>query len=91
MRAQPKNRDARAGGTGIGREVQIGWKHKDSQTLPTIQAPLFTAIPLGVRTWAVKVVAPTGEETRLGRFDDRLHALGAAVLLAAQACGGVRP
>ena len=62
----------------------------NSQYRPGVQAALFTAVPIG-RAWTVKAIAPDGEELRLGRFEDRLHALGAAVLLASQAEGRVSP
>lgn len=51
---------------------------------------VFTAVPSG-RDWRVKVLSPDGEITLLGRFDSRLPALGAAVLLAARAEGRVLP
>ena len=88
MRAPP-NRKARAGGTGLGSDLAnlVGYKQLDNRTPRHLQA-CFTAVPTG-RFWCVKAIAPNGQATRLGRFDDRLHALGAAVLLAAQAEGSV--
>ena len=47
---------------------------------------VLTAVPVGP-SWRVKAIAQGGEITLLGRFDGRLAALGAALLLSAQ-CGG---
>lgn len=69
-----------------------GWQilSRDNRLHPTVSSPIFTAIPIGL-AWCVKVISPVGEETRLGRFNDRMHALGAAALLAAQVEGQVWP
>ena len=47
---------------------------------------VLTAVPVG-RAWRIKAIAQSGEITLLGRFDGRLAALGAGVLLA-ERCGG---
>ena len=52
--------------------------------------PIFTAIPRGT-SWAIKAVASNGTIQTFGRFDGRLPALGAAVLMAAQVEGRVLP
>jgi hypothetical protein len=48
--------------------------------------PIVTAVPVG-RDWRVKTIAEDGQVTLLGRFDGRLSALGAALVLSAR-CGG---
>ena len=48
---------------------------------------IVTAIPAG-RNWRIKAIGRDGETVLLGRFDGRLAALGACVLLAKQ-CSGV--
>jgi hypothetical protein len=47
---------------------------------------IVTAVPVG-RDWRVKTIAEDGEVTLLGRFDGRLSALGAALVLSVR-CGG---
>lgn len=92
MRALPNEKASPGWGPGGSFEIErLGetFNERDKRTCPVVQ-PVFTAIPTG-RLWAVKVVAPDGEETRVGRFADRLHALGAAVLLAEQVRGEVQP
>ena len=54
------------------------------------QESLFTATPIG-RRWQVKAISPAGDVTFLGRFDGRLAALGAALLLATHARGRAVP
>jgi len=91
MRAPRKNRNAGLAPR-VGKELALdSWKPLDSRSCPDIQAALFTAIPIGVHAWTVKAVSPDGNETRLGKFDGRLPALGAAVLMAAHAEGRVCP
>ena len=51
---------------------------------------LLTAIPTG-RDWAVKMLSPDGEIALLGRFDSRLPALGAALLISARVGGRAVP
>jgi hypothetical protein len=50
----------------------------------------ITAVPTG-EWWRIKAVSASGETTLLGRFDGRLPALGAAVLLAEQVGAQVVP
>jgi hypothetical protein len=90
MNAPPEKPNARRA-PGAGRELAIkSWKPLDSQSLPTSQEPIFTAIPFGT-SWQVKCLAPSGDVALFGKFDGRLPALGAAVLIAAQAEGRVLP
>jgi hypothetical protein len=51
---------------------------------------LLTAVPTGTR-WCVKAIGPNGTVQLFGRFDGRLPALGAAVLLAEQVGAQVVP
>jgi hypothetical protein len=67
------------------------WTPLDSQSRHASQQSIFTAIPIGASAWAVKAVSPDGEEIRSGKFEGRLAALGAAVLMAARAEGRVLP
>jgi hypothetical protein len=91
MRWPPENRNAAVAGRGVGRDrLRTFRDHLDSQSLASLQEPIFTAVPSG-RYWQVKAMAPDGDVARLGNFRDRLTALGGAVLLSAQAGGTVVP
>ena len=85
-RRDPNNRNAGLSGhsgAGVGKNDLPGRSdnHLLKPNSDADQVPLFTAAPCGVR-WQVKVVAADGSVARLGRFDNRLTALGASVLLA---------
>lgn len=87
-RAPPECRKARAGGTGLGKDLGKlkSWKQRDSLPLRDVQAPIFTARPRGTR-WAVAAISHEGESIKLGIFPHRRDALGAAAIMA-DACGG---
>jgi hypothetical protein len=51
---------------------------------------LLTAAPVGTR-WCVKAITQSGDAALVGAFDDRLSALGAAVLVAEQVGAQVLP
>jgi hypothetical protein len=69
-------------------------QERNSNKLISFQAqdnfPVLTAIPVGPRHWRVKTLA-AGQVELFGLFDNRLQALGAAVLLAARVHGRVVP
>jgi len=52
--------------------------------------PLFSAVPRS-KWWAVKAIGPDGQVALVGQFDDRLSALGAALLMSVQAGGRAIP
>lgn len=62
----------------------------DSCTLHNSQESIFTAIPCG-STWRVKAISSDGKLALLGHFENRLSALGAALLMSVQAGGRVLP
>ena len=87
----PENRNAGlAPGVGSGSANLTGWKQSDTAISADLQAAIFTAIPTG-RYWRVKVLAHSGEVMLLGKFESRLPALGAALLMSAQGGGAVLP
>jgi hypothetical protein len=92
-RAPPdaENRNAAGASRGVGKNGLAG--RSDSQLLkPNSDADqvVFTAVPRGL-AWQVKALSPNGDVSRHGRFNGRLEALGACVLLARQCGGEVRP
>jgi len=92
MQGPPKNQTAPVAGRGGG-DRHSGSSTRDlvhKPILRALQAPTFTAVPLGT-WWQVKCLSPSGHIALFGRFDGRLPALGAAVLLAAQTEGRVLP
>jgi hypothetical protein len=90
MAPPSENRNARRQ-PGVGsRYAKYDWHPKDTQSLPRLQEPTFTAVPRGT-DWQVKCLSPSGDVALFGKFDGRLPALGAAVLMAAQAEGRVCP
>jgi hypothetical protein len=83
-------RPRRRGRTGIlGRQGGTGERLPNSAASFRSRPCRVTAVPFGTQ-WRVKLIR--GEATgRLGRFDSRLEALGAAVLFAARVGGTVIP
>ena len=51
---------------------------------------VLTAVPIGTR-WCVKALSPDGEVALLGKFDSRLIALGAALIISEQTGGRAVP
>ena len=92
MRAPPENQTAPVAGRGRGDRQQLGSLRKSllKPILSAAQEPTFTAVPRGT-DWQVKCLSPSGDVALFGKFDGRLPALGAAVLMAAQAEGQVCP
>lgn len=91
MRRPPKKRTApgasRGGVQGL---KKANWTQLDSPSLQATQESIFTAIPCG-SDWRVKALSADGEVALLGRFENRLSALGAALLMSAQAGGRAIP
>jgi hypothetical protein len=91
MRQPPDSRKAPGLNRGLDRSAG---KLREDQYTPEAQRhqekPLYTASPTG-RYWRVKVMSPDGETCLLGKFDSRLPALGAALIMSAQGGGVVVP
>jgi hypothetical protein len=99
-RAPPENQTAprmsRGGDMGLmqdDRVMSIKRENKRSLSLyPDDRSIIFTTIPANDRWWKLKAVSSDGEVAYLPAcFPSRLAALGAAVLLAKQCNGRVRP
>ena len=83
----PPNLARRGGAAKVSVEIR---KPLLKPILPLSQEPTFTAVPRGT-DWQVKCLSPGGDVALFGKFDGRLPALGAAVLMAAHAEGRVCP
>ena len=87
MRWPPENRNAPGANRGVGRDRPKTFRDRlDSQSLPRLQEPIFTAAPNGLH-WEIKAVSPEGDVARFGNFHDRLTALGSALLMSARVGG----
>jgi hypothetical protein len=91
MRRPPDKRKARRD-PGLSKHARVWIGDYGDEVTPLGMDPqaVFTVVPAG-RAWRVKTITAAGDVAYLESFDDRLRALGAALLLSARAGGRAMP